>query len=145
MGFLIVEILGVLLLAAAWMVAIARMIETREWSPIRPAVMVIVIAGCLALMADTVVGFMETGELRSTFYLAAWNLGMALFDMKIALYLARRGKLERRPLLPVLGQRPEAISAEARAAYEAQPAATPLTAPTSALGQDGDKPLATVA
>ncbi|MEO1775064.1 MAG: hypothetical protein AAFS07_08950 [Pseudomonadota bacterium] len=145
MGFLIVEILGVLLLAAAWMVAIARMIETREWSPIRPAVMVIVIAGCLALMADTVVAFTETGELRSTFYLAAWNLGMALFDMKIALYLARRGKLERRPLLPARGQRPEAVSAEARAAYEAQPAAAPLAAPTSALGQDGDKPLATVA
>lgn len=88
---LVFEILGVFLMAMAWMVAIVRMIETRRWSPMRPAVMAIVMTGCLLLMGQTLIDYAQTGELRSTFYLAAWNLGMALFDCKIALVLARRG------------------------------------------------------
>ncbi|MEM6973025.1 MAG: hypothetical protein AAF577_09480 [Pseudomonadota bacterium] len=77
-------------MALAWMVAIARMIESRRWSPVRPAMMVVVITGCLLLMGQTLIDYAETGTLRSTFYLAAWNLGMALFDCKMALILARR-------------------------------------------------------
>ncbi|MEM9784185.1 MAG: hypothetical protein AAF899_17130 [Pseudomonadota bacterium] len=88
---LMFEVLGVLFMAVAWMVAIARMIETRRWSPLRPAVMVVVMMGCLMLMGQTLMDYAQTGELRSTFYLAAWNLGMALFDCKIALVLSRRG------------------------------------------------------
>ncbi|MEO1469899.1 MAG: hypothetical protein AAFV86_12640 [Pseudomonadota bacterium] len=96
MVVLIAEIGGVMLMALAWMVAITRMIETRQWSPMRPAVMVVVMAGCLMLMGETLLDYAQTGELRSTFYVAAWNLGMALFDCKIALVLSRRGALEQR-------------------------------------------------
>ncbi|MEM6487225.1 MAG: hypothetical protein AAF677_02965 [Pseudomonadota bacterium] len=96
---LALEVAAVLFLAIFWMFAIAQMIEKRRWSPLRPAVMLIVITGCLAMMGQTLGDYAVTGELRSTFYLAAWNLGMALFDCKIALVLARRGRLKPGPVL----------------------------------------------
>ncbi|MEO0763436.1 MAG: hypothetical protein AAFZ09_16795, partial [Pseudomonadota bacterium] len=111
MVVLIAEIGGVMLMALAWMVAITRMIETRQWSPMRPAVMVVVMAGCLMLMGETLLDYAQTGELRSTFYVAAWNLGMALFDCKIALVLSRRGALEQRPSRPPRAPRGRPLSA----------------------------------
>ncbi|MEL7173844.1 MAG: hypothetical protein AAFN05_12880, partial [Pseudomonadota bacterium] len=74
---MVLEIAGVLVLAVIWMVAILRLIETRRWSPLRPVVMTVVCAGCLALMADTLVDWVATGELRNTFYVAAWNIRIA--------------------------------------------------------------------
>ncbi|MEL6480807.1 MAG: hypothetical protein AAFQ75_05090 [Pseudomonadota bacterium] len=93
---MVLEIAGVLVLAVIWMVAIVRLIETRRWSPLRPVVMTVVCAGCLALMADTLVDWVATGELRNTFYVAAWNLGMALFDLRLTLSLSRRGEIDYR-------------------------------------------------
>ncbi|MEL7138861.1 MAG: hypothetical protein AAFP67_07410 [Pseudomonadota bacterium] len=91
---MVLEIAGVCVLAVIWMAAILRLIERRRWSPLRPVVMAVVCAGCLALMADTLVDWAATGDLRSTFYVAAWNLGMALFDLRLTLSLSRRGKLD---------------------------------------------------
>ncbi|MEM6679287.1 MAG: hypothetical protein AAF675_15595 [Pseudomonadota bacterium] len=90
---IVFEVLGVLFLASVWMVAILRLLRRRRWSPLRPAVMAIVVGGCLALMADTLLDWVQTGELRMTFYLAAWNLGMALFDLMITVALDRQGRI----------------------------------------------------
>ncbi|MEM7497588.1 MAG: hypothetical protein AAF371_06315 [Pseudomonadota bacterium] len=89
----LLEILGVVVLALAWMAAILRLIETRWWSPRRPVVMAVISAGCLAVMADTLQDWAVTGILRSSFYLAAWNLGMAFFDMALTWRLGRRGRI----------------------------------------------------
>jgi hypothetical protein len=91
------EILGVFVLAAVWMTAILRLIERRQWSPMRPAVMAIVCAGCLALMADAMLDWLATGTLRNTFYLAAFNLGMALFDLRVTYALGRAGRVRYAP------------------------------------------------
>ncbi|MEM6422585.1 MAG: hypothetical protein AAF698_08345 [Pseudomonadota bacterium] len=126
---------GVLLLAATWMVAIARMIENRRWSPLRPAVMVVVIAACLIAMGDAMLHYMQHGEVGAMFYLAAWNLGMALFDMKIALVLAQRGEIENSAVLQAGRPAPGVGNAEARAAYEASPAAAAPAAVSAAPAQ----------
>ncbi|MEM7529625.1 MAG: hypothetical protein AAF416_18475 [Pseudomonadota bacterium] len=100
------EVLGVFVLALLWMTALLRLIEQRRWSPLRPAVMAVVCAGCLALMAETLLDYAATGELRSTFYLAAWNLGMALFDLRITMALGRTGRIVYRGgTVPVEGER----------------------------------------
>lgn len=128
MVVMMLEVGGVLLLAATWIVAIARMIETRRWSPLRPAVMVIVIAACLVLMGDTLLTYVQTGHVRPILYLAMWNLGMALFDMKIALLLAQRGDIKG----AAMGDEPAPVAtaapASARAAYEAPTAPVAVAA-----------------
>ncbi|MEO1458994.1 MAG: hypothetical protein AAFV49_15755 [Pseudomonadota bacterium] len=88
------EIVGVVVLASVWMIAIARLLRRREWSPLRPAVMAIVCAACLASIAEDASVFLAGGDMPNTIYLAGWNLAMALFDLALVVAMRRRITVE---------------------------------------------------
>jgi energy-coupling factor transporter transmembrane protein EcfT len=92
-GMISPEIAGALALAAIWTFAIARLWVRRVWSPLRPVVMVTVITASLGLMAEALLARAAGTPLPGLFWLAVFNLYMAIFDLRLSMALGRRGGL----------------------------------------------------
>jgi hypothetical protein len=87
------EIAGALVLASVWVVAIGRLWFGRRWSPLRPVVMVAVITASLVLIGEAFLDHAAGRDVDTVFWLAVFNLYMALFDLRLAMALGRRGGL----------------------------------------------------
>ncbi|MGF1550995.1 MAG: hypothetical protein ACFBWO_00650 [Paracoccaceae bacterium] len=87
------DMVGAILLAGVWLGAIVRLCRRRRWSPLRPVVMVAIIAASALVMADGLLARAAGGPLGSLFWIGTFNLWMALFDLRMSMSLARRRAL----------------------------------------------------